>query len=199
MIFMLLFIELMKNPMFALLTLPILIFSARVADVSLGTLRTVFISQGKKYLVPLLGFFEVLIWLLAIGQIFSNITNIWYYFAYAGGFASGNFIGLMFEKKLSLGYLKIQLILRDNPENLINILKVEGFGLTILTAIGTRGNVKLLIIVIKRKNESRVKAIIREKSPNAFISVEQIRSVKGGQFPIQEKVQGKYNRGQKRK
>jgi len=199
MIFMFLFIELMKNPLFALIILPILIFFARVADVSLGTLRTVFISQGKKYLAPLLGFFEVLIWLLAIGQIFSNITNIWYYFAYAGGFASGNFLGLIIEKKISLGYLKIQLILRDNPEKLINTLKTGGFGLTTLTAIGSRGTVQLLIMVIKRKNESKVKDIIKEKSPNAFISIEQVQTVKGGQFPLQQKVQWKTQRLQKKK
>jgi uncharacterized protein YebE (UPF0316 family) len=194
-----LFIELMENPLFSLLILPILIFCARVADVSLGTLRTVYVSQGKKQLAPLIGFFEVFIWILAMGQIFSNVTNIWYYFAYAGGFATGNYIGLMIERKISLGHLKIQLILRENPENLINTLKVEGFGLTTITAIGTTGNVYLLIMIIKRKNESRVKAIIREKSPNAFISIEQVKSVKGGQFPIQQKAQWKQRGMQKRK
>jgi uncharacterized protein YebE (UPF0316 family) len=199
MIFMSLFIELMENPIFALIILPILIFSARVADVSLGTLRVVFVSQGKKQLAPLVGFFEVFIWILAMGQIFSNVTNIWYYLAYAGGFATGNYIGLFIERKISLGYLKIQLILRDSPEKLINALKSEGFGLTTLTAIGTRGNRTLLIMVIKRKNESRVKEIIREKSPNAFISIEQIQSVKGGQFPIQQKNQWRNKRIEKKK
>ncbi len=194
-----LFIEIMENPMFGLIILPILIFSARVVDVSLGTLRTVYVSQGKRHLAPLIGFCEVFIWILAMGQIFSNVTNIWYYFAYAGGFATGNYIGLIIERKISLGYLKIQLILRENPENLINTLKAEGFGLTTLTAIGTRGNVKLLIIVVKRKNESRVRDIIREKSPNAFISIEQVQSVRGGQFPIQQKFQWRYKGIQKKK
>lgn len=199
MIFISLFVEIMENPLFALLILPILIFSARIADVTMGTIRTVFISQGKKNLAPILGFFEIFIWLLAIGQVFSNLTNIWYYIAYAGGFALGNYIGLIIEKKISLGFLKIQLILRDNPEKLINTLKAEGFGLTSLTAIGSRGIVKLLILVIKRKNEPRVKNIIRECSPNAFISIEQIQSVKGGQFPIRKRPQWHLKKNTKKK
>ena len=112
-------IELIENPLFALVILPILIFLARVADVTLGTLRIVFISQGKRKLAPIMGFFEIFIWLLAVGQIFSNLTNLVYYFAYAGGFAMGNYIGLIVENKLSLGLLSLHLIIRDDPDKLI--------------------------------------------------------------------------------
>jgi len=178
----------MLNEIFYLILLPSLIFSARVADVTLGTLRIVFISQGRRTLAPLVGFFEILIWLLAIGQIFSDITNFVYYVAYAGGFAMGNYVGLLIENKLSLGLVSLHLIIRDHPENLINALKNQGFGLTTLTAEGSKGNVKLVITIIKRKNQSKVLEIIKQTNPNAFISVEQVKSVSGGDFPSGHKT-----------
>lgn len=183
-----LLIELFENPFFGLLVLPLLIFVARVADVSLGTLRIVFISQGRKNIAPLVGFLEVFIWLLAIGQIFNNLTNILYYIAFAGGFALGNYIGLIIEDKISLGLLSLQLILSENPDTLIKTLKSQGYGLTSVTAEGAKGNVKVVITVIKRKNKAKILEIIRELSPNAFISIQQIQSVSGGKFPFESKM-----------
>jgi len=181
-------IELIENPLFALVILPILIFLARVADVTLGTLRIVFISQGKRKLAPIMGFFEIFIWLLAVGQIFSNLTNILYYFAYAGGFAMGNYIGLVVENKLSLGLLSLHLIVRDDPDELIKTLKEKGYGLTILTTEGIKSNVKLVVMIIKRKNQLGVLEMIRRISPNTFISIENVQSVKGGKFPLTQKT-----------
>ena len=181
-------IELIENPLFALVILPILIFLARVADVTLGTLRIVFISQGKRKLAPIMGFFEIFIWLLAVGQIFSNLTNMLYYFAYAGGFAMGNYIGLVVENKLSLGLLSLHLIVRDDSDELIKTLKEKGYGLTILTTEGIKSNVKLVVMIIKRKNQLGVLEIIRRISPNTFISIENVQSVKGGKFPLTQKT-----------
>jgi len=134
------------------------------------------------------GFFEILIWLLAIGQIFSDLTNIIYYFAYAGGFATGNYVGLMIENKISLGLLNLHLIVKENPEKLINILREKGYGLTTMTAEGTKGMVKLVMLIIKRKNLPKVLSIIRKNNPKAFISIEQVSSVDGGNFPPRERT-----------
>lgn len=183
-----LLVELFGNPIFGLIALPLLIFVARVADVSLGTLRIVFISQGRKNLAPLIGFLEIFIWLLAIGQIFSDLTNILYYIAFAAGFALGNYVGLIIENKLSLGFLSLQLILSENPDNLIKTLKSQGYGITSLTAEGAKGNVKVVIMVIKRKNKANILEIIRELSPNAFISIQQVQSISGGNFPFESKM-----------
>jgi len=178
------FIEIMENPIFALIILPLLIFFARVADVSLGTLRIVFVSQGRRKLAPLVGFFEVLIWLLALGQIFSNLTNYVYYIAYALGFAAGNYVGLIIENKISLGLLSLRLILKEDPEKLKNALKSQGYGLTSFTGEGLKGNVKLLIMIISRKYKQKVLEIVKETAPKTFISIEQVQSVKGGNFPF---------------
>jgi len=179
---------LFENFIFSLIILPILIFLARAVDVTLGTLRIVFISQGRKKLAPIVGFFEMLIWLLAIGQIFSDLTNFVYYIAYAGGFAMGNYVGLLLENKISLGLLSLQLIIKDNPEILINTLKEQGYGLTTMTAEGVKGFVKLVVLIIKRKNLRKILTIIRNTNPKVFISVEQVQSVRGGNFPQKEKT-----------
>ena len=182
------FVELMENPLFSLVLLPLLIFFARVADVALGTLRIVFISQNRRKLAPLVGFFEIFIWLLAMGKIFSNLTNFLYYFAYAAGFAAGNYIGLSVENKISLGLLSLRLIISGDSEKLIKSLKEQGYGLTSLTAEGIKGNVKLVIMIIKRKNKLKVLEIIKQTVPDAFISIEQVQTVRGGIFPYEKKT-----------
>ena len=90
------------TPFFAWVVLPLLIFFARICDVTLGTIRVIFISKGFKYIAPCIGFFEVIIWLLAIGQVMNNITNVASYIAYGAGFATGTFVGMAIEEKLSL-------------------------------------------------------------------------------------------------
>ena len=73
--------------------LPVMVFFARVADVTLGTMRIIFISRGKRNLAPLLGFVEVFIWITIVSQIVSNAHNLLAYLAYAAGFATGSLPG----------------------------------------------------------------------------------------------------------
>jgi uncharacterized protein YebE (UPF0316 family) len=171
----------MVDVIFGLIILPLLIFFARIADVSLQTLRIIFTSRDQIKIAPIVGFFEVFIWLLAIGQLFTNVTNILYYFSYAAGFAFGNYIGIFIDRKLSIGLLNLQLIVIKNPDNLLKALKIAGYGLTVLTAEGY--NNILVQLIIKRKNVKDVLEIIEKNNPNAFISIQQVQSVKGGIFP----------------
>jgi uncharacterized protein YebE (UPF0316 family) len=176
----------MSNPIpdeiFGLIILPLLIFFARIVDVSLQTLRIIFTSRDRIKIAPIVGFFEVFIWLLAIGQLFNNVTNILYYLAYASGFATGNYIGIYIERKLSISMLSLLLFLKRNPDQLLNSLKVAGYGLTTFTAQGKHGNVKMVVLIIKRKNLKDVLDLIEKNYPNAFISIEQVQSVKRGIF-----------------
>lgn len=173
----------MIDETFGLILLPLLIFFARIADVSLQTLRIIFTSRDKIKIAPIVGFFEVFIWLIAIGQLFHNITNIFYYLAYAAGFATGNYVGIFIERKLSIGMLSIQLILKRDPELLLNSLKDAGYGITTLTSEGKTGKNVMVILIIKRKNLSQILDIINKNYSNAFISIEQVQTVKGGAFP----------------
>ena len=104
---------------FTYFLLPFLIFVSRILDVTIGTIRIVMVAKGQKFWAPLLGFFEVFIWLLAISRIFENLDNWACYFAYAAGFAAGNYIGLIIEERLAMGIVKIQIITRRSAIELI--------------------------------------------------------------------------------
>lgn len=174
---------LLENPVFAWVFLPLLIFAARILDVSLGTLRIIFVSKGKKYIAPLLGFFEISIWLLAISQIMQNINNPVCFIAYAGGFAMGNYIGVLIEEKLALGTLVIRIFLPGDDEEMKKRLYGAGFGVTSIDARGMSGNVSLIYTIIKRRDLSRAVSIIESFKANAFYSIEDLKAVKQGIFP----------------
>ncbi len=168
---------------FNYLVLPLMIFAARVVDVTLGTLRIIFVSRSMKMLAPMIGFFEALIWLLAMGQIFQSLTNMGLYFAYAAGFAAGNYMGIYLEGKIAMGLLVVRTITADDATELIEYLKENDFGVTSVSASGVSGQVRLILSVIKRKDLKRMIQIINEKMPKAFITVEDVRSVSEGFFP----------------
>jgi uncharacterized protein YebE (UPF0316 family) len=166
--------------------IPVLIFLARIMDVTLGTLRIVFISKGDKTIAPILGFVEVLIWLVAITQVMQNLSNFASYFAWAAGFATGNFLGLRIEQKLALGQVVVRVITVDSGKDLITRLTNRGYRLTALDAKGSRGKVNLLFMIVKRKKLQEVVNIIRDYNPNAFYSIEDVRSVADTDLPKEE-------------
>lgn len=163
--------------------LPVMIFCARVVDVSFGTLRIVYISKGRRFIAPLLGFIEILIWLLAIGQIFKNLNNVACYIAYAGGFATGNYVGIWIENKLALGTQVLRIITSRDATELITNLKSRGYGITLVDAEGAKGPVKIIFTIIKRKNFPEVVNLIHTYNPKSFYSVEDVRLAKEGIFP----------------
>ncbi len=173
----------LSSPIFTWVILPLLIFIARIFDVTLGTIRIIFVSKGKKYLAPLLGFFEALIWLLAMGQIMQNLTNVAAYIAYAAGFATGNFVGIYIEEKLAMGILIVRIITSKDSNRLTEQLALAGYGVTTVGAQGATGPVKLIYTIIKRKDYSNVVAIIQEFDPKAFYSIEDARMAYAGIFP----------------
>lgn len=165
------------------LVLPFMIFCARICDVSLGTIRVIFISKGIKYLAPIIGFIEVIIWLLAIGQIMNNLTNIIAYIAYGAGFASGTFIGMLIEEKISLGLTSIRIITKEDPREMIKYLRSQNYGVTSIDGEGATGKVKMVFTIIKRQDLLNIVDIIKKFHPNAFYSVQEVKSVAEGVFP----------------
>jgi len=171
------FIGITIDELYALIGLPFLIFLARVCDVSLGTIRIIFISKGIKYLAPVVGFFEILIWIMAISQIMQNLSNMYYYLFYASGFAMGNFVGIILDEKLSIGNVGIRIITRHDANKLVNALKRSKFGITVLDAEGPKGQVKIIFTVVKRQNVPKVIELVKKYNLQAFYSVEDIRFV----------------------
>jgi uncharacterized protein YebE (UPF0316 family) len=177
-------LELFSSPeLFAFVILPILIFLARVCDMSLDTIRVIFMSKGIKYLPAIIGFFEVIIWLVAIGQVMNNLTNIVCYIAYGAGFAAGTVVGMWIEEKLSLGLTSVRIITKEDPSELLQYLRSHNYGVTSIDGEGGTGKVKMVFTIIKRQDLGHVVGIIKQFHPNAFYSIEEVKSVVEGVFP----------------
>jgi uncharacterized protein YebE (UPF0316 family) len=174
--------DLIQSEFFKWVLLPILIFIARTCDVTLATLRNVFISKGMRHVVPFIGFFEVLIWLVSIRQIMQHLDNPMTYLGFAGGFAMGTYVGLRIENRLALGMQVLRIITQSEPLDLIHALQNSNIGTTVIDGHGAKGPVKIIFTIVRRKDIELVRKLIHEHQPNAFYSIEDIRIANQGVF-----------------
>ncbi len=179
-------LPLINNNFFSLVLLPILIFLARVIDVSMGT----FVVRGMKFFSALIGFFEILIWLSAITQIMANLSNPINYLAYAGGFATGNYFGIFLESKIAIGYQLIRVITSEKAEDIIKNLQTRNIKLTKTKAITNGGSVDILYIPVKRKKIKNILKTIKNHDPDATYTIQDIKTLSEEKLtnkPITEK------------
>ncbi|MBN1568030.1 MAG: DUF2179 domain-containing protein [Acidobacteria bacterium] len=169
--------EFFDSNLYAWAILPLLIFFARITDVSLDTLRIIFINRNLRYYAAISGFFGVLIWLLVIRQIFQRINNPLCFIAYAAGFAAGNIVGIIIENRISIGRVIIRAIIRGEADELVAFLRSSGYGVTVLNAEGATGPVKVVFTVAERSDIEPIVNTIKKYNPNAFYSVEDVRYV----------------------
>ncbi len=169
--------EFFDSTFYTWVILPALIFIARIMDVSLDTVRIIFINRNLRYYAAVIGFFEVLIWLMVIRQIFQNLGNPVCFIAYAAGFAAGNFVGINIENRISIGKVIIRIITRVEADDLIAFLRSAGYGLTIIDAEGATGPVKVIFSIVERSDIDHMARMIRRHNPQAFYSVEDVRFV----------------------
>lgn len=167
---------------FSWVIMPLIIFGARICDVTFGTLRHVFIAKGFKNLAPIFGFFEVLIWILVIKEIIISANNWACYLGWAFGFATGNYLGLRIEERLALGLQIIRIITNQDCSHLIEILKNENHGITVVEGQGAKGPVKMIFTIAKRKNIQHIEELIELYTPGAFYSVEDVKNSSHGVF-----------------
>lgn len=172
----------MEFDVYSFVILPLMIFTARIFDVTIGTIRIILVSKGQKLVAPLLGFIEVLIWIIVIGQIMGNLDNWICYFAYAAGFATGNYVGMIIEEKIALGIVSLRLVTAKEATTLIDVLKENGFGMTYMNAQGAKGPVHVLYITVPRKKLNHLITFINNYNPGAFYTIEDIKFVNKGVF-----------------
>jgi len=158
----------------------LLIFGARVVDVSLGTIRTLLIVRGKRLQAAAYGFFEVIVYVLALNQVFQTLNQPASLLVYALGFAAGNYVGSLLEEKLALGYLTVQAISLNCPDELATVLRLEGFGVTVLSGTGKEGTRQVLNVVLKRKDLGKLFGLVDSWDSQAFVTVFDARSTRGG-------------------
>ncbi len=167
----------MSPDIYTYVIIPLLIFTARIFDVSLGTIRIIFVSKGFKNIAPFIGFLEILIWIIAITRVMQNLDNWVCYVAYAAGFATGNYVGMVIDEKLALGYEMVRVITKRDAFDLVAALRKKGYGTTMVNAEGSQGEVAVVYIIIKRKQIRNVVEIISKYNSKAFYTIEDIRFV----------------------
>ena len=162
--------------------LPIVIFFGRICDVTLGTLRIIFVSKGERKKAPIVGFFEVFIWVVVISQIFSQSATPIAYLAYAAGYATGNYIGIYVENKIAFGFVLLRIYTKKDGVQLTKLLNKNNFGSTYIKGKGAFSEVGIIECVISRKVQQSVTSIIDNFDPDAFYLIEDIRSKQKGIF-----------------
>ena len=158
------------------------IFGARIMDVSMATIRTLMVVQGRRKYAAIIGFFEVIIYITALGKVVNGLNNPLNLLAYALGFASGNYIGSYIEEKIALGNLTAQVILNDNDQSIVDELRGHGFGVTVIEGQGKDGPKNLLTIILKRKDMNKLHGILASHDKGAFITVSTTKLISGGYF-----------------
>lgn len=167
--------EFLQSDFFRYIGIPILICLARIIDVTLGTVRIILVSKGKKIIAPILGFFEILIWLIAITQVMAHLDGWQNYIAYALGFALGNLFGILLEEKLALGHVVVRIIPKIKAANLAKMLRNSGYSVSMINANGNDGDINILFVVIKRCEIDNILPLIKENNPWAFYTIEDLR------------------------
>lgn len=150
---------------------------------SLDTTRVIMVNRGHKAIAALVGFFEVCIWLLVARQVIAHLPNVACFFAYAFGFATGNYVGMMIEERMAVGFQLIRVITSKSGSGLLDLLKSKGYGVTAIPAHGSEGDVDIVFTIVPRKKVAEVIGIVRAFNPEAFYSIEDVRDVKAGIFP----------------
>ncbi|MDD3175320.1 MAG: DUF2179 domain-containing protein [Candidatus Nanoarchaeia archaeon] len=154
--------------------IPLMIFFARILDVSIGTIRLIFISKGMKNYAPILGFFEVLIWLLAVKKVMTDVANPITYIAYAGGFATGTYVGMWVEEKVTTGKVLIRVITKQFDVLTTELIE-NNYPFTAVDGQGKHGEVKIFFLVVNKHQIKELMDLIKKITPAAFYTIEDVR------------------------
>jgi uncharacterized protein YebE (UPF0316 family) len=161
-----------------------IIFALRVSDMTLDTLRVLVVMRGRKKTAWVLGFFQAMIFVFAIGSVLNNLDNPLNILGYAGGFATGIVIGMTIEERLAIGHVQLSIISPRRGAALAERLRLEGYAITEISGRGKDGVVTMLSCSVLRKNVAKVQELVNEVDDSAFITAEDVRSVRRGYWGI---------------
>jgi uncharacterized protein YebE (UPF0316 family) len=158
----------------------LVIFLLRVIDMSLDTMRMLFVVRGKKPIAWVLGFLQSLVFVIAISTVLANLNNVLNIVGYAAGFATGNVLGMFIEERLAIGHIAMRVISSKKGSGIAAALRKAGFAVTEIQARGRDGKVALLNSSIKRRDVSRFEDLVTKTEPGAFITAEDVRPIRVG-------------------
>jgi len=151
----------------------------RIADVTIGTFRTLLVVQAKKYLAALAGFIEVLIWIFAMRYIVQHMDNTINLIAYATGFGLGNLLGISLEEKIAIGFVQVNIMSLYATDKIADELRIAKFGVTILPAEGASGGLAILVAIIRRRDLKELMDIVEKIDKKSFITTQFARPYRG--------------------
>lgn len=159
---------------------PLIIFCLRIVDVSLATIRMLLAVRGIKMVAPIIGFFEVLLWIVAVGTAIQHLDSPLHLIGYAGGFAMGTWVGLMIEERMALGMATIRVVSRYGGVELAEALRERGFGVTEFAGQGREGQVEVLDAVVRRRDLAVALQEVDVWDPEAFVTIQEPRAAHRG-------------------
>ena len=152
------------------------IFLARIIDVSMGTLRTILVFRSYRFLAALIGFFEVLIWLVAAGKVIQNLDSWYLAVSYAGGFAVGNIVGIWLESKLAMGSELVRVVSENRDILLAERLREQDYSIIEMAGQGEKcAPVEILLAVEKRRNLPKLLRLISQTDPDAVYTISDVK------------------------
>lgn len=167
---------------------PFVVYGLRVTDVSMATIRMLMIMRGHRFVAPLIGFFEILLWVTAVGIVVNHLNSPLHVVGYAAGFATGNFLGLLIEERLALGVATVRTVVREGGTELAEELRASGFGVTEILGRGRDGTVDVLYSVLPRRRVAQCLSVVEARAPESFVVVDEPRTVRRGWlFPSKKK------------
>jgi uncharacterized protein YebE (UPF0316 family) len=158
----------------------LLIFGLRVGDMALDTIRVLFVVRGRKLLAWVLGFFQSLIFVIAITSVLAHLDNPLNVIGYAAGFATGNVVGMLIEERLAIGHIQLSIVSSRRGAVVADQLREKGFAVTEIAARGKDGTVSLMNVAVLRKDVDRVEKIVLEADSEAFITADEVRPMRRG-------------------
>ncbi|MBI3243851.1 MAG: DUF2179 domain-containing protein [Chloroflexi bacterium] len=151
------------------------IFFLRLADMTLDTLRVLFMMRGRKFVAGAIGFAQATIFVIAIGRVLSQLDNVWNIVGYSGGFAAGVIVGMMIEERMALGFGQMRIISSTKGQAIASALRSGGYAVTEMPGRGKDGVVNVLLITVRRKEVDQVQKLVLGADDSAFITVEEVR------------------------
>ncbi|HEX6053549.1 MAG TPA: DUF5698 domain-containing protein [Gemmatimonadaceae bacterium] len=162
------------------------IFALRIVDVSCDTMRVIFAIRGKRGIAALLGFIQAFVWIFAVGAAVKHLDSIWHILGYAGGYATGTFVGVTIERAIAYGVATVRIVSRAAGEEIAAALRDGGHGVTVFPGFGRDGTVEILNTVVHRSNVEDVLRTVMAKDEDAFVTVEEPKVLRGGLLATRE-------------
>ena len=165
---------------------PVLIFGLRIVDVSLDTMRVIFLVRGKRTMAAALGFGMALVWIIAVGNAMKHLDSVWHVLAYASGYAAGNAVGITIDRAVAFGLTQLRIVSKHGGVEIAEALRERGYGATEFSGFGRDGNVEIVESVVQRAHVDEALAIVEQYDPNAFVTVEHPTVLRGGSVVSRE-------------